>query len=169
MQTPMNSDSIILAIDVFNMLLLSFALLLILLERPTQSASRLTWIFGKPEWKTRSTKERTKHMIEQTITNEQKIKATLAPVTLAGKPAQLDPNNPPKWSVISGNSTVEPAEDGMSAELISSDTPGDTDFLVEADADLGEGVETISDIIRLTVAGARAASLGFQLGEPEAK
>lgn len=103
------------------------------------------------------------------ITNEQKIKATLSPKTLGGKPTTVDPNNPPKWSVISGESTVVPAPDGLSADLVSSDTPGDTVFLVEADADLGDGVETISDTISLTVIGARAANLGLTLGEAENK
>jgi hypothetical protein len=101
-------------------------------------------------------------MLELTITNEQKIPVTLAPTTAAGKPAELD--GPAKFSVISGSSTVVAGEDGKSAELISSDTPGDTVFLVEADADLGEGVETISDTITLHVAGARAANLGLTAG-----
>lgn len=107
--------------------------------------------------------------VEVSITNEQKIKASLTPTTGGGKPAQLDPNNPPKWSVISGESTVVPAPDGLSADLVSSDTPGDTVFLVEADADLGDGVETISDTIKLTVLGAKAQNLGLTLGTPENK
>jgi hypothetical protein len=57
----------------------------------------------------------------------------------------------------------------LSADLISSDDPGDTDFLVKADADLGEGVVEISDIIRLSVSGAQAANLGISLGEPTPK
>lgn len=106
-------------------------------------------------------------MLEITITNEQKIKVSLAPVTATGKPANLD--GKPSWSVISGDSTVEVAEDGLSATLVSSDTPGDTQILVQADADLGEGVEEISDVIKLTVEGARAASLGLSIGQAEPK
>lgn len=106
---------------------------------------------------------------EVTITNEQKIKATLNPVTATGKPAQLDPNTPPTWTKVSGEATVVVAADGKSADLISADTPGDSVFLVEADADIGEGVETISDTINLHVQGARAANLGLTLGAAEAK
>jgi hypothetical protein len=102
-----------------------------------------------------------------TITNEQKIKVTLTPVTDTGKPAKLD--GKPSWSVISGNSQVEVAEDGLSAFLISADDPGDTQFLIKADANLGEGVEEISDIIDLTVQGATAKNLGVSLGTPEPK
>jgi hypothetical protein len=36
--------------------------------------------------------------------------------------------------------------------------------LVEADADLGAGIETISDTIKLVVAGAKASSLGLVAG-----
>lgn len=107
--------------------------------------------------------------VEVSITNEQKIRATLAPKTLGGKPTSVDSNNPPKWSVVSGDSTVTPDIDGLGATLFSSDTPGDTVVLVEADADLGDGVETISDTIKLTVIGARAANLGLTLGAPENK
>lgn len=104
---------------------------------------------------------------EITITNEQKVTATLTPKTDTGKPAKLD--GVPTWTVASGDSTLNVAADGMSAELISSDTPGDTTVLVEADADLGEGVETISDTILLHVAGARAANLGISVSDPVPK
>ena len=106
-------------------------------------------------------------MIEITITNEQKVKVTLNPVTEKGAPVTLD--GPPAWSIISGESTVLAEPDGLSATLTSSDTPGDTQFLVEADADLGGGVEVISDVIRLTVAGARAKNLGLIVSAPELK
>lgn len=106
-------------------------------------------------------------MIEITITNEQKIKVTLAPVTSTGKPARLD--GIPSWSVVNGNSTILPDADGMGCYLISADMPGDTVVLVSADADLGEGVVTVSDTITLHVQGAQAASLGLSVGTAEAK
>lgn len=125
---------------------------------------QLGFKFGLP-----TQKERKPMPVEVSITNEQKVKASLSPTTATGKPAQLDPNNPPQWSVISGDSTVSASSDGLSADLISSDTPGDTVYLVKADADLGDGVEEISDTIRLSVVGARAQNLGLTLGTPEAK
>lgn len=104
---------------------------------------------------------------EVTITNEQKIKATLNPKTATGKPAPLD--GVPKWSKVSGDSDIVVAADGLSADLVSADTPGDTTYLVEADADLGAGVENIQDTVTLHVQGARAANLGLTLGTPETK
>lgn len=106
-------------------------------------------------------------MLEITITNEQQVNVVLHPVTATGRPTTVD--GAPTWTVQSGDSTVTPAADGLSADLISSDTPGDTEILVEADADLGQGVIPISDIIRLTVAHANAANLGLVAGDPTPK
>lgn len=129
-----------------------------------KTPGRFNWAIGLPHRKQPPGKG---PMLEVTITNEQKIKATLIPVTATGKPAKLD--GPPTWTVQSGDSTVRPAADGLSADLISSDTPGDTVFVVKADADLGSGVEEISDVIKLSVAGARASNLGLSLGVAESK
>ena len=107
------------------------------------------------------------HMLDLTVSNEQQIEVTIVPVTATGKPAKLD--GIPSWTVTSGRGTAEVAEDGLSAFLVSSDEPGDTNYLVEADADLGEGVETISDIIQLHVTGANASNLGLVAGAPVAK
>jgi hypothetical protein len=106
-------------------------------------------------------------MLTIAITNEEKVKVTLVPVTATGKPARLD--GAPVWTLVSGEATVEPAEDGLSAYLISADTPGTSEVLVEADADLGEGVITLSEAITLEVSGAQAASLGIVAGKPEPK
>lgn len=106
-------------------------------------------------------------MIEIKITNEQKVKVTLVPVSDTGKPAKLD--GKPAWEVVSGFSRLVVADDGMSATLISEDDPGDTVYEVSADADLGEGVETIADTIKLTVEGARAKNLGLVAAAPEPK
>lgn len=104
--------------------------------------------------------------LEVTITNEQKVRLTAVPVTATGNPAPLD--GPVSFSVISGDSTVN-VLDNLTAELVSGVTPGDTTYLVEADADLGAGVETISDTVLMHVEGARAANLGLSLGVPEPK
>jgi len=119
------------------------------------------FIIGQP-------KNKTKNMpLELKITNEQQIKVTLAPKTDTGKPATLDGS--PAWTTLSGNSQVVVSDDGLSATLVSADDPGDTEIMVKADADLGEGVEEISDIIKLSVVGATAKNLGLTAGQPEAK
>jgi len=105
--------------------------------------------------------------VEITLTNEQKVVATLHPVTATGRPAALD--GVPVWSVVSGNGTVVPAADGLSAELVTPDEPGDTTYLVDADADLGSGVEDLQDTITCHTTGANAKNLGITLGTPVAK
>jgi hypothetical protein len=103
-------------------------------------------------------------MIQGKITNEQKVKASISPKTPGGKSVAID--GQASWKVVSGDVTVEVAADGLSADLISSDTPGTSQILIEADADLGSGVVTISEVIELTVEGALATSLGVSLGSP---
>ena len=131
--------------------------------RCAKKSARLHFSFGLPTNKNEST-----HMpVEVTITNEQKVGVTLTPKTDTGKPAKLD--GVPTWEVLSGNASVVAADDGLSASLISGDDPGDTEIIVKADADLGEGVEEISDIIKLSVVGATAKNLGLTVGTPEPK
>jgi len=104
--------------------------------------------------------------LEITITNEQKVRLTAVPVTAVGNPAPLD--GPVVFSVIAGDGTVVTIDD-FNAFLVSSDVPGDTSYLVSADADLGAGVETIQDTVLLHTEGALAANLGLILGAPEPK
>lgn len=101
------------------------------------------------------------------ITNEQQVGVSLAPRTDAGRPAKLDGS--PTWTTLSGSSQVKVADDGLSALLVSSDDPGDTEIMIKADADLGEGVEEISEVLKLRVLGATAKNLGITVGTPEAK
>lgn len=100
--------------------------------------------------------------LELACNNEEKIPVTINPLSAAGKPARVD--GAPTWTVTSGTGTVAVAADGLSAEIISGDDPGDTTYLVDADADLGEGVVPVADTITLHVAGALAANLGLSAG-----
>lgn len=126
-------------------------------------AARLNFSFGLAH----SKKESNPVMIEITLTNEQQVVATLKPVTATGKPAKVD--GAPKWTVVSGDGTVVPADDGLSATLVTPDLPGDTTYLVDADADLGSGVEDLQDTITVHTTGANAKNLGIALGTPVAK
>lgn len=150
--------------NTLQIIFLSVLLALVLTWRRKKARGRFNWSVGPVTNKTKTNGDTS---MDVKITNEQKIRLELAPVTATGKPATLD--GKPTWEKLSGDSTVEVAEDGLSATLISSDTPGDSQFIVKADADLGEGVEEISDVIKLTVEGARAASLGLKVGTPEPK
>ena len=101
-----------------------------------------------------------------TITSDEKILLTLAPLTAAENPASVD--GVPTWQTVSGDATLAPATDGMSCYLISG-TVGNSVVTVEADADLGEGVTEITDTLDLAVVAATASQLGATVGAAELK
>jgi hypothetical protein len=89
---------------------------------------------------------------------------------LTGKPAPIesltvtvvDPG-------LENLSTSAVDADGKGFTLTSNDNPGDTTFLVDADAKIGEGIENVQDTVTLSVIGANAANLGLVADAPEAK
>jgi hypothetical protein len=97
-----------------------------------------------------------------TITNEEKVQVTLIPTTAGGNPATVD--GIPVWTVVSGDATLEVSEDGLSAFLISGEANVNSQIEVSADADLGDGVATITDVIDLAVVAASASALGLSVG-----
>lgn len=149
-----------------NILWRIIALALTILERLSRPPITLGFTIGPVTNKDRIQPQPHNMPIETSITNEQKVKVTLHPMSQGGNP---EPIENPEWSVISGDSTLEVADDGLSAELISSDTPGDTLFMVQADAQIGDGTQEVQDTILCHVTGANAASLGMEVGTPEIK
>ena len=73
-------------------------------------------------------------------------------------------------TVKSGDgSFTQDAADATSFYAVSGEAPGDTEYQVDGDADLGEGVTTITDLVTLTVTSAQAANFGLVAGTPEPK
>lgn len=106
-------------------------------------------------------------MFEQSCTVEEKVLIHMNPKTHAGKDATLD--GPLKVTVQAGDGTASVADDGVSFFAISPDTPGDTTYLVEGDADLGAGVQNIQTIVVLHANGALAANFGPSADAPVLK
>jgi hypothetical protein len=101
-------------------------------------------------------------------TNEQQIPVTASPVSSSGGAATID--GALTVTVQSGDGTVlQDAATPLVFTAVSGDLPGDTVYLIEADADLGAGTTTISDLVTLTVTSATAASFGLTAGAAEAK
>src|SRR3990172_611374 len=77
-------------------------------------------------------------MLEITIFNDEKVPITINPTDDAGipatEPAFLDV---PTWTVIAGNGGLEVEFDGRSAFCVSTNTEGDTTYLVNAINRLG--------------------------------
>jgi hypothetical protein len=102
-------------------------------------------------------------MLQIASTNEEKVPVTATPQTSTGKPAQVD--GPLRVTVQSGDATVEQdSATPLSFNAVSGDSPGTSVFLVEADADLGEGVQLIQDTVEYVVSGSAAASFGLSAG-----
>jgi hypothetical protein len=110
-------------------------------------------------------KETTTMPLDLTITTEQKVHVTANPVTAAGKPAKVD--GPVTFTTVTGDVTIE-ASDATSATIVSG-ANGDSTVSVSADADLGAGVETITDTITVHVTDPKATSLGLVADAPVAK
>lgn len=100
-------------------------------------------------------------------TNEQQVRISVQPLTGAGNPAPVD--GEVRCTVVSGESTVLPGNAPNEFVLRSGDNPGDTAFLLEADADTGEGVVLVQETVTLRVVSALAGSLGVEaVLEPKA-
>ena len=104
-------------------------------------------------------------MLQITSTNEEKVLVTLAPVTAAGNPAEVENVT---FDISEGDATVEEVVANKSYYFISGGT-GLSKFTVKADGDLGEGVTELNDEVEYYVVSAQASSLGFTAGEPELK
>lgn len=99
------------------------------------------------------------------LTTDQKVTITLNPKTPGGHPATLD--GTPSWSASDANViAVQPSEDGKSCSVLATGT-GLATMGASADADLGEGVDTITGEIEFEVVPAEASDLGFEVGQPE--
>lgn len=92
------------------------------------------------------------------------VTATIAFVTAGGKPAKVD--GAPTWSADNAAvvDSITIAEDGMSATVHITDTPGAANLTVSADVDLGEGVQTQLFVDTISVIPSEAASATFTFG-----
>lgn len=107
-----------------------------------------------------------------TCTNEQKRTVVVTPRTPAGNPAPVE--GPIAVELVSGPGSFEPVDPALPNQFkaVSADGPAsgeDTIYRVTADADLGAGVRTISDLVTLVVTSAEAENFGFADGPVEPK
>lgn len=106
--------------------------------------------------------------MKQVLTATQKCTVALKISDAAGNPAKVD--GAPTW--VSNNSdviTVTPAEDGMSAELITTGALGELSVTVTADADTGEGMKPIIGVLDVEVVPGEARVVELVPGTPTEK
>ena len=102
------------------------------------------------------------------LTDVQKVKLKVNPVSKAGNPATVD--GAPKWSVSDETIlTLAVSEDGLGAEVVSTGKLGTAQVSVVADADLGDGVTELTGTLDVEVKASAAVTLGLAVGTPEDK
>ncbi len=97
------------------------------------------------------------------IRDNQKFTASLAPVDSKGSPAQIQPGS----AVWTGPAFLglTPSDDGLSCVVVANGI-GTGDVTASADADLGDGVTTISGVLNVEVTPGEAVQLGIVAGDP---
>ena len=98
-----------------------------------------------------------------TITNEQKVNVHVTAVTEANLPITL--NVVPTWAVVSGDVSLEVAEDGLSAFVVSGSVGASQ---VKVSATINDSLE-ISNTLDVEVVTATASSFTFLTDAPVLK
>lgn len=102
------------------------------------------------------------------LTDEQKAALAIQPVTAAGNPARVD--GTPEWSSSDeAIVTIVPSFDGLSAEAVTVGPVGVAQVSVKVDADLGNGIRTLTATLDVEVIAAEAVTVGITAGTPELK
>ena len=97
--------------------------------------------------------------------NEEQVLVIASPVTGGTPPRPAQVQGALRISVQSGTGTFTQDPDRpLEFQAVSGDEPGETVYVIAADADLGEGETLIQDTVTLTVSGANAAAFGLSAG-----
>lgn len=96
---------------------------------------------------------------------DQKVKISLAPTTADGTAAEVQNAT----ATATGDVAITPVDGETNAWWAAAGAEGVSTVEITGDADLGEGVNNITDTVELTVVAAEANNLGITVGTPEAK
>jgi hypothetical protein len=96
------------------------------------------------------------------LKDAQKVTINISPVDAKGNAAKVD--GAPVWAVSDPTIlTLAPSTDGLSCVATTTGVVGTTKIAITADADIGEGVQTISGSIDIEVVGGVAAGLNITI------
>jgi hypothetical protein len=100
------------------------------------------------------------------LKDTQRVTISVTPVDAKGNPAQVD--GAPVWSIVGPEVVaLEVSENGLTCVVNTVGTLGTTQITVTADADIGEGIQTISGLLDIEVVSGMAVSLNVTAGVPE--
>jgi hypothetical protein len=99
------------------------------------------------------------------IPNDKNLQVSIKPVDAYGVPAKVD--GIPVWAVADpATAGIQVADDGMSALLVPSVPLLDGgQLIVEADADMGDGIKTLTGTLEFSVVASEAVGLGIAIGD----
>ncbi len=101
-----------------------------------------------------------------TLTDIQRCALTIRPVDARGNPAPVE--GAPTWGLSDpALLDLQVAADGLSATVLARGPLGTGQVRVDADADLGAGVQTITGLLDVEVVASQAVSLEIATGTPE--
>jgi hypothetical protein len=104
-------------------------------------------------------------MADLILTDTQQFDLAVGFADKKGKPAKID--GTPAWNCSNAAAlSVTAAGDGMSATCVALDLADDVQISVEADADLGEGVEPVVGTYLVSIVAGKAVSAVFTPGAP---
>ncbi len=102
------------------------------------------------------------------LTVDQKCTLHIQPVDDKGNPAKVD--GIPAWGISDTTIlSITASDDGLTAVVDTLGPLGVSQVNVSVDADLGEGVTTISGVLDITVVAGQAVSLNIGADAPEQK
>lgn len=96
----------------------------------------------------------------------QNADATINPLDADGNPAQIEAGST-QWAVSDPTLAEVTSIDDKNANVRNLGVVGTYELTVSADADLGEGVTTITDALTINAVPGEAVNLGLSLGEPK--
>lgn len=99
------------------------------------------------------------------LRDDQRVTVSITPVDARGNAAQL--GSVPAWVDGTGQTDLEPSADGLSCIITPKGVLGTTQISVSADADLGDGVVTITGVLDLEVIAGQAVGFAINPGAPE--
>jgi hypothetical protein len=101
------------------------------------------------------------------LPNDHKVTASIQPVDAKGNPAQID--GQAQWSSSSPSiaNVQNISTDTLSAEVIPGDQLGSCQINVQADADLGSGIQNITGVLDVQVVAGAAVGFTISTSVPE--
>lgn len=107
-----------------------------------------------------------KNKIMLSLKNTQKVTGTLAPLDAKGNDAPIETGSVVVSSSDEAVATIEKDPENEKSLTVKGVNNGTCTLTISADADLGEGVKTITTEVNVEIISGQASNFGITFGEP---